>query len=50
AELTAFADAVERKQPFPVPQADVLATLAAFEAALQSMQSGHPVACHLAYQ
>ncbi|QOZ30899.1 Gfo/Idh/MocA family protein [Bradyrhizobium sp. CCBAU 53421] len=50
AELTAFADAVERKQPFPVPEADVLATLAAFEAALQSMQSGHPVACHTAYQ
>ncbi|MGY3693702.1 putative dehydrogenase [Bradyrhizobium sp. USDA 3240] len=50
AELSAFADAVERRQPFPVPEADVLATLAAFEAALQSMQSGHPVACHTAYQ
>jgi predicted dehydrogenase len=50
AELAAFADAVERRQPFPVPEADVLATLAAFEAALQSMQSGHPVACHMAYQ
>ncbi len=50
AELAAFADAVERKQPFPVPEADVLATLAAFEAALQSMQTGHPVACHMAYQ
>ncbi|WP_420968297.1 Gfo/Idh/MocA family protein [Bradyrhizobium sp. B120] len=50
AELSAFADAVERKMPFPVPEADVLATLSAFEAALQSMQSGHPVACHTAYQ
>ena len=45
AELSAFADAVEGRQPFPVPEADVLATLAAFEAALQSMQTGHPVAC-----
>jgi predicted dehydrogenase len=44
-ELSAFADAVEGRQPFPVPEADVLATLAAFEAALQSMQTGHPVAC-----
>ncbi|MGY4475746.1 Gfo/Idh/MocA family protein [Bradyrhizobium sp. USDA 3364] len=50
AELAAFADAVEGKQPFPVHEAEVLATLAAFEAALQSMQSGHPVACHTAYQ
>ncbi|PDT78110.1 Gfo/Idh/MocA family oxidoreductase [Bradyrhizobium sp. C9] len=50
AELSAFADAVERRQPFPVSEADVLATLSAFEAALQSMQSGHPVACHTAYQ
>jgi predicted dehydrogenase len=45
AELSAFADAVEGRQPFPVPEADVLATLAAFEAALQSMLTGHPVAC-----
>jgi predicted dehydrogenase len=45
AELDAFADAVENKRAFPVPEADVLATLAAFEAALQSMQSGHPVGC-----
>ncbi|GKQ51399.1 Gfo/Idh/MocA family protein [Bradyrhizobium sp. Ce-3] len=50
AELAAFADAIAGTQPFPVPEADVLATLAAFEAALQSMQSGHPVACHTAYQ
>jgi predicted dehydrogenase len=46
AELDAFADAIETKNPFPVPEADVLATLSAFEAALQSMASGNPVECH----
>jgi predicted dehydrogenase len=45
AELDAFADALEGKRPYPVPEADVLATLAAFEAALASMKSGHPVRC-----
>ena len=45
AELDAFADAVERKRPFPVPAMEVLATLSAFEAALESMESGHPVVC-----
>jgi predicted dehydrogenase len=40
AELDAFADTIERKLAFPVPEADVLATLSAFEAALRSMQSG----------
>lgn len=45
AELDAFADSVEHKRPFPVPEADVLATLSAFEAALQSMQTNVPVAC-----
>jgi len=50
AELSAFADAVNGRRPFPVPEADVLATLAAFEAALQSMQTGHPVTCQMAYQ
>jgi predicted dehydrogenase len=45
AELDAFADAVERKQSFPVPESDVLATLSAFEAALASMQQGIPVNC-----
>ncbi len=48
AELSAFADAVEGKQPFPVPEADVLATLAAFEAALQSMRTGQAVTTHMA--
>jgi predicted dehydrogenase len=46
AELNAFADTIEKKTPFPVPEAEVLATLSAFEAALQSMNSGIPVACH----
>ena len=46
AELDAFADAILRKRVYPVPEADVLATLAMFEAALQSMRSGQPVSCH----
>ena len=45
-ELDAFADAIEHKVPFPVPEAEVLSTLSAFEAALQSMTSGIPVTCH----
>jgi predicted dehydrogenase len=45
AELDAFADAVEKKLPFPVPENDVLATLSAFEAALASMQQNSPVNC-----
>jgi predicted dehydrogenase len=45
AELDAFADAIEQRRPFPVPEAEVLATLSAFEAALQSMTSGVPVTC-----
>jgi predicted dehydrogenase len=45
AELDAFAEGIENKRAFPVPEADVLATLAAFEAALRSMQSGQPVRC-----
>ena len=46
AELDAFTDAIERKRPFPVPEADVLAALSAFEAALASMKSQNPVLCH----
>ena len=45
AELDAFADAIEHKHPFPAPEAEVLATLSAFEASLASMASGQPVAC-----
>jgi predicted dehydrogenase len=45
AELDAFVDAIEGKRPFPVPEAEVLATLSAFEAALTSMNSRMPVEC-----
>jgi predicted dehydrogenase len=45
AELDAFADAIENKGPYPVPEAEVLASLSAFEAALRSMTSGIPEAC-----
>jgi predicted dehydrogenase len=45
AELDAFADAIDQQRPFPVPEADVLATLSAFEGALQSMTSGLSVEC-----
>jgi predicted dehydrogenase len=45
AELDAFADAIANKCAFPVPEAEVLATLSAFEAALRSMQCGRPVEC-----
>jgi predicted dehydrogenase len=45
AELDAFADSVVLKRPFPVSEAEVLATLSAFEAALQSMRTEAPVAC-----
>ena len=43
--VDAFADAVEGKHPFPVPESEVLATLAAFEAALSSMATGRPIVC-----
>lgn len=45
AELEAFVDAIAGKRLFPVPEAQVLATLSAFDAALQSMASGNPVEC-----
>src|SRR5262249_48458766 len=45
AELDAFASSIEDRRPFPVPEADVLVTLSAFEAALKSMQTGQPVIC-----
>ncbi len=45
AELDAFAYSIEMRRPFPVPEADVLATLSAFEATLRSMTSGMPVKC-----
>jgi predicted dehydrogenase len=45
AELDAFADAIECRNPYPVAEAEVLATLSAFEAALASMKSQSPVRC-----
>ncbi len=45
AELDAFVDAVESRLPYPVAEAEVLATLSAFEAALASMKSQNPVRC-----
>lgn len=45
-EVNAFVDTIQGKRLFPVPEAEVLSTLAAFEAALQSIESGIPVACH----
>jgi hypothetical protein len=45
AELDAFADMVEVGLPFPVPEADVLATLSAFEAGLKSIELGVTVSC-----
>jgi predicted dehydrogenase len=45
AELDAFVDAIECKRAFPVAEAEVLATLSAFEAALKSMKSQTPVQC-----
>jgi predicted dehydrogenase len=44
-KLDAFVDAIEGKCPFPVPEAEVLATLSAFETALQSIASGNAVGC-----
>jgi predicted dehydrogenase len=45
AELDAFADALENSRPYPVPEAEVLATLEAFEAAISSIDRGKPVVC-----
>jgi predicted dehydrogenase len=46
AELDAFTDAIKGKRPFPVTADEVLATLSAFEAALESIKSGQPVFCN----
>jgi predicted dehydrogenase len=45
AELDAFVDMIEQTAAYPVPEADVLATLSAFEAGLRSIQLGIPVTC-----
>jgi len=48
AELDAFVDAIEGRRPYPVAEAEVLATLSAFEAALASMKSQSRVQCDAA--
>lgn len=40
AELDAFADLVERGVPYPISEADMLATMSAFEAVLRSIATG----------
>lgn len=42
-ELEAFADAVDGRAPFPIPAADVLATVATFEAVIRALESGATV-------
>jgi predicted dehydrogenase len=44
AELEAFADAVERLAPYPIPADQMLATVTAFEATVRSLQAGEAVA------
>jgi len=44
AELEAFADAVERRAPYPIPADQMLATVAAFEATVRSVETAQPVA------
>ena len=44
-EIDAFLDTVEEKQPFPVPEAQVLATIAAFEAIVRSIENRTPAVC-----
>jgi predicted dehydrogenase len=39
AELEAFADAVERLAPYPIPAGEMLATVSAFEATLRSLDA-----------
>jgi predicted dehydrogenase len=46
AEFDAFVDSLERKRPFPVLESEVLATLAAFEATLLSIERGTTVVCN----
>jgi predicted dehydrogenase len=43
AELEAFADAIEGKAPYPVPPEHMLATVAAFEATVRSLEQGKPI-------
>ena len=45
AELDAFADCLDHGREFPVPEAEVLATLAAFEATLRAITTGTEARC-----
>jgi predicted dehydrogenase len=42
ANLEAFADAAEGRSPYPVPQEQMIANIAALEAVFRSVQSGAP--------
>jgi predicted dehydrogenase len=43
AELEAFADAVENRAPYPISEDQMVATVAAFEATVRSLESGKAV-------
>jgi predicted dehydrogenase len=43
-ELEAFADTIAKRAPFPVSAADMLATVAAFEAVVEAPETGRTVA------
>jgi predicted dehydrogenase len=43
AEMDAFADAVGGRAPYPITPAEMVNTIAAFEAIIQSMETGGPV-------
>jgi predicted dehydrogenase len=43
AELEAFADAIEARAAFPISAEQMLATVAAFEATIRSLESGSAV-------
>ena len=42
ANLEAFADAAEGRHPYPVPQEEMIANIAALEAVFRSTESGAP--------
>ena len=43
AEMDAFADAVTGRAPYPITPAEMIDTVAAFEAVIRSMETGRPV-------
>ena len=43
AEMDAFADAVSGRAPYPITPVEMVDTIAAFEAIIESMQTGQPV-------